>query len=135
MVLELYEHLINGTMEQKKPTKKRITELYHFMSDAKMQKLKDDEKIALIKLLRTMKPIAVEVMDALHEATDKAAESCPDDAGKAAEITNGAMEDVWHAEADIDIRVLSHDPIERLALSNDWTFSLIDELEDEFCKP
>ena len=61
-------------MEQKKQTKKRITELYHFMSDAKMQKLKDDEKIALIKLLRTMKPIAVEVMDALHEAADKAAE-------------------------------------------------------------
>ena len=122
-------------MEQKKQTKKRITELYHFMGDAKMQKLKDDEKIALIKLLRTMKPIAVEVMDALHEAADKAAESYPDDAGKAAEITNGAMEDVWHAEADIDIRVLSHGTIERLALSNDWTFSLIDELEEEFCKP
>ena len=44
------------------------------------------------------------------------------------------MEDVWHAEADIDIRVLSHDTIERLALSNDWTFSLIDEVEEEFCR-
>jgi hypothetical protein len=121
-------------MEKKqKQTKKRVTELYQFMRTAKMTKLNDEEKIFLIRLLRKMKPVAVEVMDAINVATDKAMREYPDDATKAAELTQKAMEDMWNDEADIDIRVLSHNVIDKLAISNEWTFSTIDEIECEFC--
>ena len=121
-------------MEKKQnQTKKRVTELYRFMRDAKMTKLNDEEKISLIRLLRKMKPVAVEVMDATNEAKERAMKEYPDDATKVAELTQKAMEDLWYDEADIDIRVLSHDVIDKLAISNEWTFSIIDEIECEFC--
>ena len=39
-------------------TKKRIAEIYNFLAVASMKQMTNDEKIALIRLLRQMKPIA-----------------------------------------------------------------------------
>lgn len=120
-------------MNQKKLTKKRVAELYRFLSDAKMSRLEDNERIDIIKLLRSMKPIGTEVLDALNEAINKAKDIYPDNTERVADIVNKSMEDLWMQKACINIRVLSRETIDRLALSNDWTFSLIDEMENEFC--
>ena len=53
-------------------TKKRIAELYRFLSVASMKRMNDDEKIAFIRLLRQMKPVFTEMNEAVNDAIEKA---------------------------------------------------------------
>ena len=111
-------------------TKKRVAEIYRFLSVASMKRMNDDEKIAFMRLLRQMKPIFTEMNDALEKAKAEM-----DDESHIAEFVNKAVEDLAEQGADIDVRVMKADMFNRLCLSNDWNFAQINELEEVLIKP
>ncbi|MBQ4387999.1 MAG: hypothetical protein II822_10410 [Prevotella sp.] len=116
-------------------TRKRITEIYRFLSAARMSRMTDDEKIAIITLLRNMKPVAVSIQEAATDALQKAQAEYPDDQHKAMQLAERSMSDVMNEDVtDIDPRVMTADMFQRLCLSNDWTFAQIDELEQEMVR-
>lgn len=117
-------------------TKKNINEVFNFLQGARMSRMKDDEKIQVIKLLRVMKPVAKDLQGAANDAAEKARAEYPDDMQKVIELVNKSMEDLASQEViGIDTQVLSPDAFERLCLSNDWTFGQIDELEQILVSP
>lgn len=117
-------------------TKKNINEVFNFLQGARMSRMKDDEKIQVIKLLRVMKPVAKDLQDAANDAVEKAREEYPDDMQKVMELVNKSMEDLASQEViGVDTQVLTPDAFERLCLSNDWTFGQIDELEQILVSP
>lgn len=117
-------------------TKKNINEVFNFLQGARMSRMKDDEKIQVIKLLRVMKPVAKDLQDAANDAAEKAREEYPDDMQKVMELVNKSMEDLASQEAiGVDTQVLTPDAFERLCFSNDWTFGQIDELEQILVSP
>ena len=117
-------------------TKKNINEVFNFLQGARMSRMKDDEKIQVIKLLRGMKPVAKDLQDAANDAVEKARAEYPDDTQKVMELVNKSMEDLASQEViGVETRVLTPDAFERLCLSNDWTFGQIDELEQMLVKP
>ena len=111
-------------------TKKRIAELYGFLSVASMKRLTDEEKVAFIRLLRMMKPVANEFQTAVNDAVQKARESCESEQ-EVLTLVNKSMEDLANAPTDIIVKTMSAETFNRLCLSNDWTFAQIDELEQE----
>ena len=117
-------------------TKKNINEVFNFLQGARMSRMKDDEKIQIIKLLRVMKPVAKDLQDAANDAVEKARAEYPDDTQKVMELVNKSMEDLANQEViGVDTKVLTPDAFERLCLSNDWTFGQIDELEQILVNP
>lgn len=115
--------------------KKRINEIYQFMSNARMGRMTDEEKVTMIKTLRLLKPIATIIQEAAQDAFATAKAEYPDDQKKAVELVNKSMADVLNAEVDgIDLHVLTTEGFERLCLSNDWTFAQMDELEAELVR-
>ena len=117
-------------------TKKNINEVFNFLQGARMSRMKDDEKIQVIKLLRVMKPVAKDLQDAANDAVEKAREEYPDDMQKVMELVNKSMEDLANQEViGVDTQVLTPDAFERLCFSNDWTFGQIDELEQILVSP
>ena len=117
-------------------TKKNINEVFNFLQGARMSRMKDDEKIQVIKLLRVMKPVAKDLQDAANDAVEKARAEYPDDTQKVIELVNKSMEDLANQEViGVDTQVLTPDAFERLCLSNDWTFGQIDELYQILVNP
>lgn len=117
-------------------TKKNINEVFNFLQGARMSRMKDDEKIQVIKLLRVMKPVAKDLQDAANDAVEKARAEYPDDTQKVMELVNKSMEDLANQEViGVDTQVLTPDAFERLCLSNDWTFGQIDELYQILVNP
>lgn len=114
-------------------TKKRITEIYNFLAVASMKQMTNDEKIALIRLLRTMKPIAKEIQDAVNDAVQKAREEGMEQQ-QMVEFVNKAVDDLAQEETAILTAILTPDAFDRLALSNDWTFAQIEELGEVLIK-
>lgn len=110
-------------------TKKRIAEVYNFLAIASMKQLANDDKIALIRLLRTMKPIAKEIQDAVNDAVAKAREEGMEQQ-QMVEFVNKAVDDLATEETTVKTAILTPDAFDRLALSNDWTFAQIEELGD-----
>ena len=96
-------------------TKKRINEIYRFLAVASMKRLNDEEKIALIG-------------DAIQDAAQKAMADGVEDLNG---FVMKAVSDIAGEECDINLRIMSSDTFERLALSNDWCFGQIDELQAE----
>ena len=109
---------------------KRVADLYRFLSVASMKRMADDEKVAFIRLLRTMKPLFVELRAAVDDALVKAGEET-DDQQKIVELTNNAVADLAERDCDVNVRTMSPETFNRLCLSNDWSFAQIDELEGE----
>ena len=109
-------------------TKKRIAEIYRFLASASMKRLEDDEKIALIRLLRTMKPVSNEVSEAIIDAQMRAVQDGIKDPER---FALEAVADLAEQEVKFVIKVMSEETFERLMLSNDWTFGQIEELHDE----
>ena len=102
------------------------------MSNARLGRMTDEEKVTMIKTLRLLKPIAISIQEAAQDAFATAKAEYPDDQQKAVELVNKSMADVLYAEVDdIDLHVLTAEGFERLCLSNDWTFAQMDELEAE----
>lgn len=114
-------------------TKKRIAEIYNFLAVASMKQMTNDEKIALIRLLRTMKPIAKEMTDAVNDAVAKAREEGMEQQ-QMVEFVNKAVDDLAQEETTILTAILTPDAFDRLALSNDWTFAQIEELGEVLIK-
>ena len=114
-------------------TKKRITEVYNFLAMASMKQMTNDEKIALIRLLRTMKPIAKELQEAVNDAVQKAREEGMEQA-QMVEFVNKAVDDLAQEETTILTAILTPDAFDRLGLSNDWTFAQIEELGEVLIK-
>ena len=114
-------------------TKKRITEVYNFLAVASMKQMTNDEKIALIRLLRQMKPIAKELTDAVNDAVAKAREEGMEQQ-QMVEFVNKAVDDLAQEETTISTAILTPDAFDRLALSNDWTFAQIEELGEVLTK-
>lgn len=108
-------------------TKKRIAEVYNFLAIASMKQLANDDKIALIRLLRTMKPIAKEIQDAVNDAVQKAREESMEQQALV-EFVNKAVDDLAQEETTIKTAILTPEAFDQLALSNDWTFAQIEEL-------
>lgn len=112
--------------------KGRIADIYTFLSGARMSKLNDDEKVAVIRLLRSMKPVATEVREAVAEASQKAVAEYPTDINAAQQLVNEAVKDLLNEDVpDFTAKVLTDDAFERLCFSNDWTFGEIDNLETD----
>lgn len=109
--------------------KKRIAELYSFLSMASMKRMTDDEKIDFIRLLRQMKPIYVEMNDAVNDAISKVKTEL-DNQSHIAEFVEKAVADLSAQDAGINIKIMKRDAFERLHQSNDWNFAQIDELEE-----
>ena len=109
-------------------TKKRIAELYRFLQTASMKRMTDDEKVSFIRLLRTMKPVFMEIQQAATDALENAQKDC-DDQQRVMMIVERSMADLSKEECDIDTKTLAPDTFNRLCLSNDWNFAIIDELE------
>lgn len=117
-------------------TKKNINEVFNFLQGARMSRMKDDEKIQVIKLLRVMKPVAKDLQDAANDAVEKARAEYPDNTQKVMELVNKSMEDLASQEViGVDTQVLTPDTFERLCFSNDWTFGQIDELYQILVNP
>ena len=108
-------------------TKKRIAEVYNFLAIASMKQLANDDKIALIRLLRQMKPIAKEIQDAVNDAVQKAREEGMEQQAMV-EFVNKAVDDLATEETTIKTAILTPEAFDQLALSNDWTFAQIEEL-------
>ena len=113
--------------------KKRTTEVYNFLAMASMKQMADNDKIALIRLLRTMKPIAKEIQDAVNDAVQKAREEGMEQQALV-EFVNKAVDDLAQEETTIKTAIMTEDTFNRLALSNDWTFAQIDELAEVMIK-
>ena len=112
--------------------KGRIADIYTFLSGARMSKLNDDEKVAVIRLLRSMKPVATEIREAVAEASQKAVAEYPTDINAAQQLVNEAVKDLLNEDVpDFTAKVLTADAFERLCFSNDWTFGEIDNLETD----
>lgn len=109
-------------------TKKRIAEIYRFLASASMKRMNDEEKIALIRLLRAMKPVFTEIQDAMNDALEKA-KADMDDESHIVEFINMATEDLSGQTCEIVTRIMTAESFDHLCLSNDWTFAQIDELE------
>ena len=114
-------------------TKKRVAEVYSFLAMASMKRMADDEKIALIRLLRSMKPIAKEMQDAVDDAVAKAREDGMDQR-QTLEFVNKAVEDLATEDTTIDTAVMTAMAFDRLTLSNDWNFAQIEELSELLVK-
>lgn len=114
-------------------TKKRTSEVYRFLSVASMKKMNDDERIALIRLLRTMKPVFVELKDAVDDALEKAKAEMEDES-HIIDFVNKAVEDLSNQDANIETNIMKPDAFDRLCNSNDWNFAQIDELEEVLLK-
>lgn len=112
-------------------TKKRIHEIYTFLSVASMKRMADDEKIALIRLLREMKPVSNELKTAFNDAYMQA---LSDNESNAVELANKAVEDIANDEVNIITNIFTAAAFERLALSNDWNFGQIEELGEILIK-
>ena len=108
--------------------KGRIAEVYRFLAVASMAKMTDDEKIALIRLLRQMKPVAVEIQEAVSDAM-KQAEQSGMEREAAVRLAERAAQDIAMADVDMDLHRLAQQAFDHLVLSNNWTFAQIDELE------
>ena len=114
-------------------TKKRIAEIYRFLSVSSMRRLNDDEKISFIRLLRTMKPIFTEMQDAVNDALEKAKAEMEDES-HIMQFVDKAVADLSEQSCDIITNILTAEAFERLCLSNDWTFAQVDELDDVLVK-
>ena len=112
--------------------KGRIADIYTFLSGARMSKLNDEEKVAVIRLLRSMKPMSIEVREAVAEASQKAVAEYPTDITAAQQLVNEAVKDLLNEEVpDFTAKVMTAEAFERLCFSNDWTFAQIDNLETD----
>lgn len=109
---------------------KRVADLYRFLSVASMKRMTDEEKVAFIRLLRTMKPFCVELQSAVDDAIVKAREET-DDQQAIIGLVNKAVADIAERDCDVNVRTMSPEAFNRLCLSNDWSFAQIDELEGE----
>ena len=109
---------------------KRVADLYRFLSVASMKRMTDEEKVAFIRLLRTMKPLCVELQSAVDDAIVKAREET-DDQQAIISLVNKAVADIAERDCDVNVRTMSPEAFNRLCLSNDWSFAQIDELEGE----
>ena len=114
-------------------TKKRLSEVYRFLSVASMKRMNDEERIALIRLLRTMKPVFTTMQDAVNDALEKAKAEMEDES-HIVDFVNRAVEDLSNEAADIVTNTMSKETFERLCISNDWNFAQIDELEEVLVK-
>ena len=113
--------------------KKRVSEVYRFLSVASMKKMNDDERIALIRLLRTMKPVFTEMKDAVDDALEKAKAEMEDES-HIVDFVNRAVEDLSNQSANIETNTMDSETFNRLCISNDWNFAQIDELEEVLVK-
>ena len=109
---------------------KRVADLYRFLSVASMKRLTDEEKVAFIRLLRTMKPLCVELQSAVDDAIVKSREET-DDQQKIIGLVNKSVADIAERDCDVTIQTMSPETFNRLCMSNDWSFAQIDELEGE----
>lgn len=111
--------------------KKRANEVYRFLATASMKRMSDEEKIMFIRLLRTLKPVAQELQDAVNDAVEKARENGVQDIEK---FVTEAVEDIARQNCGIITSVMARDTFDRLVFSNDWNFGQIEELEDVLVK-
>ena len=98
-----------------------------------MKKMNDDERIALIRLLRTMKPVFTEMKDAVDDALEKAKAEMEDES-HIVDFVNRAVEDLSNQSANIETNTMDSETFNRLCISNDWNFAQIDELEEVLVK-
>lgn len=96
-----------------------------------MKRMTDEEKIALIRLLREMKPVSNELKTAFNDAYMKA---ISDSESNAMELANKAVADIANGKVDITTNIFTASAYERLALSNDWNFGQIEELGEVLIK-
>lgn len=115
-------------------TKKRMAEVYRFLSVASMKKMNDDEKVAFIRLLRQLKPVFTEMQEAVNDAIEKAKEEMEDES-HIAQFVEKVVDDLAQQEVSVITRTMSPETFNRLCISNDWSFAQIDELEAVLVKP
>ena len=114
-------------------TKKRVAEIYRFLSVASMKRMNDDEKISFIRLLRKMKPVFTELQDAVNDAVEKAKAEMEDES-HIMQFVDKAVADLSEQTCDIVMAIMTPDTFDNLCLSNDWNYAQIDEVEQVVVK-
>lgn len=132
-----------------------IVDTYRTIAEAKVTKMEDTEKFAVIKAARALKPIAADLEDFTEEARkklqpenfeeiqDKARRfaTLPDDEKKEVNAVFMAYDEAIRKcvaeelarEHEVDLEPLSSDGLGRLVASNDFTVATIISLEDMLC--
>lgn len=96
-----------------------------------MKRMTDEERIALIRALRKMKPVAVEMQEAVNDAV-KRVTADGTSGSHMVELVNKAVSDIAGEEVSLELPYMSGETFERLCLSNEnWSFAQMDELEQE----
>ena len=126
--------LLQNEETKRTMTKKRMAEVYRFLSVASMKKMNDDEKVAFIRLLRQLKPVFTEMQEAVNDAIEKAKEEMEDES-HIAQFVEKVVEDLAQQEVSVISRTMNPETFNRLCISNDWSFAQIDELEAVLVKP
>ena len=126
--------LLQNEETKRTMTKKRMAEVYRFLSVASMKKMNDDEKVAFIRLLRQLKPVFTEMQEAVNDAIEKAKEEMEDES-HIAQFVEKVVEDLAQQEVSVITNTMSTETFNRLCISNDWSFAQIDELEAVLVKP
>lgn len=126
--------LLQNEETKRTMTKKRMAEVYRFLSVASMKKMNDDEKVAFIRLLRQLKPVFTEMQEAVNDAIEKAKEEMEDES-HIAQFVEKVVEDLAQQEVGVITNTMNPETFNRLCISNDWSFAQIDELEAVLVKP
>ena len=126
--------LLQNEETKRTMTKKRMAEVYRFLSVASMKKMNDDEKVAFIRLLRQLKPVFTEMQEAVNDAIEKAKEEMEDES-HIAQFVEKVVEDLSQQEVGVITNTMNPETFNRLCISNDWSFAQIDELEAVLVKP
>lgn len=93
--------------------------------------MSDEEKIQPIRLLRQMKPVATEFIEAVQDAVRQAHDNQVENIQA---FVDQVVSDIAQEETTILTAIMTEDTFNRLALSNDWTFAQIEELAEVMIK-
>lgn len=140
---------------KKNLTTRTIVETYRTIADAKVTKMEEAEKFAVVKAVRSLKPVATAFQDFTEEARkklqpenfdelqDKARrfDSLPDDEKKEVnasfiaydEAVRKCVADEMTREHEVELDPLTTEALGRLVASNDFTVATILQLEDVLC--
>ena len=111
---------------KKKTKAENVAQVYDILNAAKYSKLNDDERIALWKITRALKPVATKLKDDIQDAAQHMKPS--DDFDQRLSIARQYEQaqrdgkEFADEEVEIDIEPITEETLSRLMASNDsWT--------------
>ena len=134
--------------------KQELKVIYEILSGAKLNKMEDNDKFKVIKIMRELKPINSEITEAIKDAQDKLKDENHDELLEKAKTNQlseeelikanayfkkfekdiyAAIKDILETEIELKEKI-SVEAFEKLIASNDYTVEVIMILEDAIVK-